>query len=382
MKRVVIRGADLVEEQHTPYNLGMKLTLQLKLLPTVDQAAALLDTMRRFNTAATFAARQAFKAGVFSKPSIQKLAYRACRERFGLSAQMAVRAIAKATECFSRDKTICPVFRPDGAMTYDERILSFKDCHRVSILAVGAGRLMVPYVFGEYQAANLARIRGQCDLVSRDGMFFLYCTIEFQETPPVGVSDFLGIDLGIANIATDSTGEAFSGEKVDRNRRRRETARKQYQRRGTKNAKRRLKKMAGRQRRFQAAENHRISKRIVAKAKALGFGIALEDLSGIRSRIEDTVGRRFRRRFGNWSFSQLRLFIEYKARREGVPVAVVNPLNSSRTCSACGHCDKGNRKDQASFRCLHCGHSLNADHNAALNLRAWAARKPAPKATA
>jgi predicted transposase len=175
----------------------MKLTLQLKLLPDAQQAKALLDTMRRYNAAATFAAEQGFAAGVFSKPSIQKLAYRECRERFGLSSQMAVRAIAKAAECFSRDKSKCPVFRPTGAMTYDERFLSFKGCHRVSILTVGAGRLMIPYVFGAYQAANLARIRGQCDLVYRDGLFFLYCTIEFQETPLVEVQDFLGVDLGI-----------------------------------------------------------------------------------------------------------------------------------------------------------------------------------------
>jgi putative transposase len=175
----------------------MKLTLQLKLLPTAEQSAALLHTMRQFNAATTFAAEQGFTAGVFSAPSIQKLCYRALRERFELSAQMAVRAIGKAAEAFAQDKTVCPVFRPDGAMTYDERILSFKDCHKVSILAVDAGRLLVPYVFGEYQGANLARIRGQADLVYRDGMFFLYCTIEFQEAPPVEVEEYLGIDLGI-----------------------------------------------------------------------------------------------------------------------------------------------------------------------------------------
>lgn len=358
----------------------MKLTLQLKLLPTADHAAALLDTMRRFNEAASFAARAGFDAKVFSRPSIQKLCYRDLRDKFGLSAQMAIRAISKASEAFSATgKEVCPAFRPDGAMTYDERILSFKDVHRVSILAVGAGRLMVPYVFGEYQAAHLGRIRGQVDLVYKGGKFFLYCTVDFQEEPPVEVADFLGVDLGIVNIAADSTGETYSGERVDRNRRRRATSRKQYQRRGTKSAKRRLKKMAGRQRRFQAAENHRISKAIVGKAKALGFGIALEDLSGIRGRIEKTVGRAFRRRFGNWGFFQLRSFVEYKAKRAGVPVMPVDPRNSSRTCNVCGHCEKANRPNQATFRCKHCGHSTNADLNAALNLasRARASRNQA-----
>ena len=359
----------------------MKLTLQLKLLPTPEQAEVLLDTMRRFNAAATFAAEQGFAAGVFSKPSIQKRCYCTLRERFDLSAQMAIRAIGKAAEAFARDKTVCPMFRPDGAMTYDERILSFKDCHKVSILAVGTGRLLIPYVFGEYQAANLARIRGQCDLVYRDGVFFLYCTIQFDEPPPVEVKDFLGVDLGIVNIATDSEGETFSGASVDRNRKRRATARKQYQRKGTKNAKRRLKRMAGRQRRYQANINHAISKRIVTKAKTLGVGIGLEDLTFIRNRVEPTVSKRFRRRFGNWSFHQLRVFVTYKAQREGVLVVTVDPRNTSRTCSACGHCEKANRPDQATFCCKHCGYSANADKNAARNLASLGRScKPAPKA--
>jgi putative transposase len=358
----------------------MKLTVQLKLLPTPDQAMSLLDTMRLFNEAASFAASQAFAAGVFSQPSIHRIAYRECRDRFHLSAQMAVRAIGKAAEAFSSSgKDTCPVFRPDGAMTYDERILTFKNCHKVSILTVAHGRIIVPYVFGEYQEANLKRIRGQCDLVYRDGQFFLYCTIDFPEAPPVEAKAWIGVDLGIVNIATDSTGQTFSGEQIDRNRRRKNTARKQHQRKGTRRAKRKLKKMSGRQGRFQRNENHRISKKIVAKAKALHAGIVLEDLSFIRDRVEPTVHKRFRRRFGNWGFHQLRTFIEYKAKREGVPVKTVDPRYSSQTCSACGYCDRGNRRDQATFRCLHCDNSMNADQNAALVISAWATPVDWPK---
>jgi len=213
----------------------MKLTLQLQLLPDEQQASLLLDTMRRFNEAATFAARAGFKANVFSQPSIHKLAYFEIRRDFGLSAQLAVRAIGKACEAFARNKTFCPVFRPDGAITYDERILSFKDCHQASIDTIKGGRQRIPYVFGAYQATRLDRIRGQSDLVYRDGKFYLYCTIQFDEPPPVEPSDWLGIDLGIVRLATDSTGESFSGSDIDHNHKRRATARKQYQRRGTKN---------------------------------------------------------------------------------------------------------------------------------------------------
>jgi len=345
----------------------MKLTLQLKLLPTVEQSEVLLDTMRRYNEAATFAAEQGFAARVFSAPSIQKLAYRECRDRWDLSAQMAVRAIGKAAECFSRDKTKCPVFRPAGAMTYDERILSFKDCHRVSILTVGAGRLMIPYVFGEYQSANLARIRGQCDLVYRDGQFFLYCTIEFQESPPVEVNDFLGVDLGIVNLAVDSDGEVYSGEQVEKVRRRFAKTRRKLQKKGTRSSKRIMQRIRRRESRFRAYVNHVISKKLVAVAKGTTRGIALEDLKHIRTRV--TVGRRQRARHSGWAFFQLRSFIEYKARLAGVTVVAVNPAYTSKTCSRCGHCDEGNRKNPSEFCCLHCGFSCHADFNAACNHR-------------
>ena len=111
----------------------MKLTLQLQLLPALDQKANLLATMERFNEAATFAAKVGFEAGVCGQVTIHKLAYHQIRERFGLSAQPAVRAIAKAVECFQRDKTKCPAFKPRSAICYDQRVLSFKGLTTVSM---------------------------------------------------------------------------------------------------------------------------------------------------------------------------------------------------------------------------------------------------------
>jgi putative transposase len=70
-----------------------------------------------------------------------------------------------------------------------------------------------------------------------------------------------------------------------------------------------------------------------------------------------------------WAFFQLRQFVGYKAALAGIPVAFVDPAYTSRTCSKCGHCHKGNRKNRNDFVCLHCGFSLPADHNAALNIK-------------
>jgi IS605 OrfB family transposase len=361
------------------YDEGMKLTLQTQLLPERDHAARLKATVERFNEAADWAAGIAFEHRCSNKVVLQKIVYRELRDRFGLSAQMAVRCIAQVCEAYRRDKAIRPVFRPHAAMPFDQRIMSFKGVDRVSLLTLD-GRILVPVIMGKYQAERYTNAKGQADLVlRRDGKWFLLVTVDVPDKTPIPATDFLGVDLGIVNLATDNEGEKFSGEKVERNRKRCATARKQHQRKGTKGAKKRLEKMSGRQRRFQTKTNHEISKKVVAKAKTLGVGIALEDLSGIRGRLEDTVNKRSRRRLGNWGFFQLRSFVEYKAKREGIPVVLVDARNTSRTCNVCGHCEKANRPNQETFRCKHCGHSEHADINAARNIRAWAVRNAARK---
>ena len=144
--------------------------------------------------------------------------------------------------------------------------------------------------------------------------------------------------------------------------------RQHLQKRGTKSAKRHLKKLSGREARFRKNTNHVISKRIVHKAKQNKQAIALEELRHIRQRTERTVRRSQRARHSSWSFAQLRFFLSYKATLAGVPLHTVDPRNTSRTCSECGHCAKENRKSQASFVCQACGYAANADINAAINI--------------
>jgi putative transposase len=345
----------------------MKLTLQLQLLPSEAQKADLLRTMEAFNEAATFAAAQGFAAGYFGQVNLHRIAYASIRERFGLSSQMAVRAIAKAVEVFQRNRTRCPTFKPHGAVTYDQRILSFKGLTEVSLWTL-AGRLRMSFVCGAYQKALQGRIKGQADLVYRDQKFYLLCTIDLSEPPPLQITDAIGVDLGIINLATDSTGEIFSGGKVEEVRQRYARRRADLNHCGTKSARRRLRKIRKREANFRRTENHRISKRLVSKAKATASRIVFEDLKGIRERV--TVNGQERAKHSGWAFFQLQYFAGYKARLAGVPVVHVNPRNTSRTCSECGHCDKANRRSQAEFYCRHCGYFCHADINAAKNIRA------------
>jgi IS605 OrfB family transposase len=222
-----------------------------------------------------------------------------------------------------------------------------------------------------FSAIGQAAIKGESDLVYRRGEWFLYATCDVPAADEQDTTGVLGVDLGIVNIATDSDGETFSGAQIETRRQWYARRRQALQKVGTKSAKRRLKQLSGRQRRFQTDTNHRISKRIAAKAERTKRTVALEDLTGIRSRAR-ARGPEQRARHSNWAFGQLRAFVSYKAARAGIPLVLVDPRNTSRTCSACGHCEKANRPSQAVFCCRSCGHTSCADYNAALNIK-WAA---------
>jgi putative transposase len=352
---------------------AMNLTMQLKLLPTPVQADAMLRTMERFNAACDALAAVAFANRCANKVELQKLAYHDIRRDFGLGAQMTVRAIAKVVEVYKRDKDIQPKFQPHGAIVYDQRILSWKGADRVSILT-NDGRQIMPWVCGAYQQALLERARGQADMIYRDGMFFLYVTIDVGDVPEGDPTEYLGVDLGQRNIAADSDGATFCGAHNANLRRRHVRLRRKLQRKGTKSAKRRLGARRRKEARFASDLNHRISKAIVRKATGTGRGIGVEDLTHIRSRT--TVQRSQRRVHHSWAFAQLRSFLTYKAAQAGIPLVAVDPRNTSRTCPepGCGCVDKRNRPTRDDFQCISCGHAGPSDTTAARNIADRAAR--------
>ena len=205
-------------------------------------------------------------------------------------------------------------------------------------------------------------------LIYRNGVFYLIVVVDApdkSEYDPIGV---LGIDLGIENIAVDSDRQIFESKKVENTRQRYSRLRSTLQHVATKSAKRKLKKLSGKERGFKKDINHVISKAIISKAKGTARAIGIENLKHIRSRV--TVRRSQRDRHSKWAFGELRNFVTYKAKREGVPLMVVNSKNTSRECPECQYIDKRNRKTQNQFECLQCGYKEMADYVAAVNIAA------------
>ena len=383
----------------------VKLVVPVRLCPDAADEAAVRDTLALCNEAATLVSAQAFQMRVTGKLALQRLVYGDLKA-MGLSAQPAIHVSRKVSGAYAALRANIKagnlgkpgsgrrvaaesrpvVFRADAAQPYDDRCLSWQLDRRTVSIWTTAGRLAgIRFACSGTRLARLREYRqGESDLVHRDGKWFLYATCDIPEPPLADPAGFLGVDLGIANIATTDDGVRHCGRYLNRQRHRARHLRAKLQAKGTKSAKRLLRKRARTEARFAADTNHVIAKRIVTVAERTGRGIALEDLTGIRGRVRLRKPQRVT--LHSWAFAQLGQHVAYKAALAGVPVVYVDPAYTSQMCSACGHISKKNRPDQATFCCTSCGFAEHADVNAARNIASrgvadWAVSHAAARGT-
>lgn len=343
------------------------MTVQIKLLPTPEQAAALLGTLGTANGAANRLSQLAWEAKEFRRFPLHKAFYHQIRSEFPLSAQIVCLLNAKVADAYKLDRKVQRLFRKHGSIAYDSRVLALNLVASTASIWTVDGRSKMPFVCGGKQRALLAYPRGESDLIVRKGKWFLNITVEVPEDREIEAVDCLGVDLGIVEIAYDSDGTNYSGSHLNKVRNRNRSLRRKLQGKGTKSAKRLLKKRDKRESNFSRDTNHVISKRIVQTAKRTNRAVAIEELTGIRTRIR--ARKRERTRLHGWGFAQLGEFLSYKCALAGVPLIKADPRNSSRQCHKCGHTEKANRKSQSEFVCKSCGHAENADWNGAKVLR-------------
>lgn len=372
------------------YTVVVKLVVQVKLLPTPEQALALETTLRACNTAASDVAELARDVRCYRNYDLRRHIYHDIKTTYGLGAQAAQHVIKKVADAYTTLKAnlaagrygkpgsrrrrrveASPIsFRWDAAQPYDARMLSWQHDARTVSIWTTTGRLKGLAFTGSPDQLKTVATRpvGESDLVHRDGMWFLYATVEVDEPAVYEPAGFLGVDLGIANIAYDSDGTRYAGAQLNRYRRRQQRLRRRLQAKNTFSARRLLARRRRKETRHAANTNHIISKTIVTEAERTGRGIAVEQLTGIRDRVRLRKPQRVT--LSSWSFQQLGAFLAYKARRAGVPLVAVDPRYTSQTCAECGYRDKRNRPSQETFHCRSCGVVAHADHNAARNIAA------------
>jgi putative transposase len=375
--------------------MSQVLTISCKLKVSPSQAAKLdatkdsvpLTRLEAFGQALNWVTQNTPEK-VANAVKLQSLCYREIRARFALSsnlAQQVCRRLAGARKVAQQKNRPVKAFK-GGFATYDARIFSFREKDWTVSLTTVEGRERFELAIGNYQRGMLADSNPKsATLVQRkDGSYYIQICVEKKPPKLQDTDKVIGVDLGRTDIAHTSEGDSWNGQQLNRVRDHYSRLRAALQRKaskGTRSARRRcralLQRLSGKERRFQAWVNHRISKAIVSRAKATNSAIALEDLTGMRTpsrwRDRERVNQQprsktERRRANSWAFYQLRQFLEYKALRAGVALILVSPAYTSQTCHRCLHIHPDPAQSYRSgkqFKCGHCGWEGDADLNGA-----------------
>jgi IS605 OrfB family transposase len=362
--------------------MQIRKTAKIKLEAKVDD---FLPTAKAYTEAFNFVCQVGYEKSEHNSINLHKLTYAQAKAKFGLNSQLTCSARVKAAEALSSVKkkkySKCPRSKLTS-IRLDVRSYAISKDNVASISTLEGRKKFNLKIPDYYKDLFETWKRTSADLVISKNRVYLHISFEkdVEDHKPRINSKTLGIDRGINKIAVTSDNKFYSANKLKLVCKRYQQLRRRLQKADTQSAKRHLKKLSGKEKRFKADVNHQISKKIINSLNS-GDTIALERLKGIRDK---KVGKKLRTALNSWNFYQLQQFLTYKALAKGIKVVYVNAAYTSTTCSECGYNHKSNRKNQSTFQCTNpefgkCRKiKLNADLNASRNIssRALSGYKP------
>lgn len=345
----------------------MVITKLLKLyIPTKSKQELLLETMARQTNCVNWWVDLIRTKGKANLRELQQEGYYPARDKFGLSAWMTQAAKHEAIGLCHKGRkhpTATPYAKTSALLVSRMKL----DGNNLGI-SLGDGYIWLPFKAQPLPVGTMKASR----IIFSQGNWYCHLAIDVPTPPSKLYKRVLGVDTGIAKIATvaDKNGKRthfHRGEPLRNKRRHYYELRKKIQpKRHQGNVYKLLKRISKKESNWMRDTNHKISRQIVDYAKENKMSIAVENLAGIRERI--VAPKRVRRMLHDWSFRQLITFIEYKAHLSGLEMFSVDPRNTSKTCPKCKNISRSNRKSQERFRCTKCKYESNADRVGAMNI--------------
>lgn len=380
---------------------------KLKLQSSLDESV-LTKSLEQYRRACNAVSQYMFDHSFeMAQAKLNKALYRQLRNDYGLKAQMAQSAIRNVVARYRTVKTQLaqkpyryntgkqdrygndiwknetrtldwlwhPInFKRPQLDLQRNRDWSLKDNHIMSINTVN-GRIKVPFTYqGFDQYLNGTWEFGMAKILHVGNKWYMHisATKELPDYLKEQSQHVVGIDRGLRFLATayDEHGKTlfFQGQEVLRKRSKFKRLRQQLQSRGTKSAKRRLKKIGQRENRWMTDINHQLSKTLVNRYGADTLFV-LENLANVRFATEK-VTKTQRYEQVSWAFYQLAQFLTYKAHLVGSEVVQVSAKYTSQRCPKCGRIYKNNRNHQQHlYVCDRCGYQSNDDRIGAMNIQ-------------
>ena len=348
---------------------NMKLTRTIRL-PLDAKPEDIMPTLDAYTKAFNLVCKTGWDDSDSNGISLHKKTYQECKA-LGLPSQLACSARVKATEALKSvqdrikkgRKATCPESK-QCPIRLDARSYSMWFSKNECTIRLLDKRIKIGFKVPEYYRQFLGWKQCSADLLVRKGKVFLNVVMERDADDPVPTGRVVGMDAGIKRAAVTSENQFFGGGRLSHASLRYKNLRRELQKKGH-SGKRHLVKVKDRENRFARDVLHVVSKAIVAGLRP-GDAIAMEELKGIRDRCR--FGKKGRTMLNAWAFGVLQFMVQYKAEARDCLVVKVDPRNTSRGCSKCGHVEKANRKSQSLFECKKCHFRLNADLQGSRNI--------------
>ncbi|WP_423479865.1 transposase (plasmid) [Ligilactobacillus salivarius] len=379
-------------------NIKVKLNI---LEPNVGMKFS--KTMEQYRLACNYVSEYLFNNNFpLNKNEVQKVIYNTIREKFNLKSQMTISCIRSVIARYKtvktqmarrpykyQDQNTGEWYREVRDLNWLHKPISFNrpqvDLQRNrdwSYLSSGQlsintldGRVKIdPICRGFNQYLDGTWKFGLAKLLKSSGKWYLHisATKEVTDFDKQTVKHVVGIDRGLRFLATsyDEQGKTafFDGQTIIRKRAKYQKLRATLQAKGTKSAKRRLKKLSGRENRWISDVNHCLSKTLVQKYGANTLFV-LENLNGVSFERTD-LPKALRNQNKSWAFYQLEQFLTYKAHLYNSEVVEVSAKYTSQRCPKCGVIKKDNRNhEKHEYHCDNCGYRSNDDRIGAMNIQ-------------
>lgn len=384
--------------------MEMQVTIKVKLkIINSETALSFSKTMEQYRQACNYVSKYIFNHDFDMKQSrLNKELYSKLRNLFSLKSQMAQSVIRTVIARYKTVKTqmSCRPYKYQdqntGEWHRETRNLNWL-CKPISFNRpqvdlqrnrdwsyLSNGQLSINTLDGRVKASPVCHGFSQyfdgiwkfglAKLLKSGNKWYLHisATKEVADFDKQEVKHVVGIDRGLRFLATiyDEQGNTafFDGKAIMRKRAKYQKLRATLQAKGTKSAKRRLKKLSGRENRWMSDVNHRLSKTLVQKYGADTLFV-LENLNGVSFERAD-LPKSLRSQNKSWAFYQLEQFLTYKAHLNNCEVVEVSAKYTSQRCPKCGVIKKDNRNHgKHEYRCANCGYRSNDDRIGAMNIQ-------------
>lgn len=383
-------------------------TMKLHIYPDKDAITEFVSMTEIYRQACNYISDYIFEHGfILNSVTLSNELYHELRDKFDLKSQLAQSAIRTVTARYKTVKEQLSLHPykykdEDGKWQYITRTLEWlirpvhfsrpqtdlvrnRDYSFVSngtkiLVNTLNGRKKVSFdttdCFTEYFDGTWSF--GTAKLVSLSGKWYLHIPMTKtvnESFSPDKVRHVVGLDRGlrflVAGYDENDKSLFIDGKDVLRKRNTYNAVRARLQSKGTKSAKRVLKRLSGRENRWMSDVNHQISKTLVDRygQNTLFVIEGLADVSFNEANLNARKSEQ-RNQLRSWTFYQFEQFLTYKAEQNKSMVLKVPADYTSQRCPKCGRIHKENRRHEThEYICDCCGYRSNDDRIGAMNLQ-------------